>query len=108
MPDLAQSQVLRNLHGALQLLIRGAAQELTEQCNVSQPEADIMVFNALFNHLDKQVDLPTLLVGPVFQAIRISVEGAHADALLMEERAAIRARLEEGEQADTNVIKVKS
>ncbi len=30
MPDLAQSQVLRNLHGALQLLIRGAAQELTE------------------------------------------------------------------------------
>ena len=81
MPDLEQSQVLRNLHGALKLLIRGAAQELTEQCNVSQPKADIKVLHALVSELDAQADLPTMLVGPVLDAIRVSVENVHADAL---------------------------
>ncbi|KKL74178.1 hypothetical protein LCGC14_2067490 [marine sediment metagenome] len=82
MPDLEQSQVLRNLHGALKLLIRGAAQELTEQCDVPQPRADILVLWVIVNELDNQADLPTMLVGPVLDAIRISVKNVHAVAML--------------------------
>ncbi len=141
MPDLAQSQVLRNLHGALKLLIRGAAQELTEQCDVPQPKADILVLWAIVNELDNQVDLPTMLFAPTLDAIRISVENTHADAVdaarntvrgaekqvataretlekvktaerlalaAIKETATIRARLEEGELDDANVIEVKS
>ncbi len=86
--QLDRRSVLRNLHGALQLLIRGATQELTEQHSVSQPEADVMVLQAMFNQLDLLVDLPTMLVGPVIAAIRVSIEHEHADALAaMEEEA---------------------
>ncbi len=85
---MSQQQVLHNLHGALQLLIRGAAQELTEQYNVPQPEADVMVLHALFGYIDEQADLPTMLVGPVLGAIRVSIEHEHADRLAaMEEEA---------------------
>ena len=89
-------QVLHNLHGALHLLIRGAAHELTEQHNVPQPEADIKVLHALFIELDAQADLPTMLISPVLDAIRISVKNVHAYGVSVEEETAtIRARLQE-------------
>ena len=105
MPDLEQSQVLRNLHGALKLLIRGAAAELTEKLNVSQPKADVMVLHTLFGYIDEQADLPTMLVGPVLAAIRVAIENEHADALVEAEKSKTDA-LAEAEKSKTLEEKV--
>ncbi len=77
----SETQILHSLHGALELLIHGAAHELTEQCDIPQPKADIKVLQTVFTHLDLQVDLPTLLVGPILTAISVSIENDRKDAL---------------------------
>ncbi len=99
-----QNIVLTQLHGGIALVTRGATAELTEKLNISQPEADIIVLQALFNQLDAQADLPTMLIGPVLDAIRTSVENEHAEELaedelatMVEETNTIRARLQEPE-----------
>ena len=76
-----QNIVLTQLHGSISLTIRGAAAELTEKVGVSQPQADVLVLQAVFNELDAQADLPTMLVGPVLDAIRVSIESEYYTAL---------------------------
>jgi hypothetical protein len=75
------NHILNELQGAVRLCIRGAAHELTEYHNVPQPEADILTLTAVVGAIDMIADLPTLTVGEVLNAIRISVESEHADAL---------------------------
>lgn len=79
--EALQNIVLTQLRGSISLATRGAAAELTEKLNVPQPEADIMVLQTLFNELDAQADLPTMLVGLVLDAIHTSVENERCDAL---------------------------
>ena len=75
------SLVLNELQGAVRLAIRGAAHELTENHNISQPEADILTLTAVVCEVDALANLPTLTLGDVIIAIRTSVENEHADAL---------------------------
>lgn len=82
----AYNLTLNELQGAVRLLIRGTAYELTEHHDVPQPKADVMILHALFGELDNQADLPTMLVGPVLDAIRASVENEHANALAAMEK----------------------
>ena len=73
--------ILNELQGAIRLAIRGAAHELTENHNVSQPEADILTLTAVVCEIDALADLPTLTLSDITIAIRASVENEHADAL---------------------------
>ncbi|KKK87061.1 hypothetical protein LCGC14_2757030 [marine sediment metagenome] len=73
--------VLNELQGAVRLAIRGAAHELTEYLNISQPEADILTLTAVICEVDALADLPTLTLSDITIAIRASVENEHADAL---------------------------
>ena len=77
--------ILNELQGAVRLAIRGAAHELTENHNVTQPEADVLTLNAAVCAIDGLADLPTLTIDSVFVAIRTSVENEHADALAASE-----------------------
>lgn len=78
---VSQNLILNELQGAIRLCIRGAAHELTENHNVSQPEADILTLTAVVCEVDALADLPTLTLSDVTIAIRASVENEHADAL---------------------------
>lgn len=74
-------EVIRDLHFAIRLLTRGAANELTELHRIPQPEADVKVLQALACELDTQANLPTLIFSPLLDAIRVSIENDYADAL---------------------------
>ncbi|KKL17047.1 hypothetical protein LCGC14_2489430 [marine sediment metagenome] len=82
-----RNYILNELQGAIRLAIRGAAQELTENHNVTQPEADILALTAAVCAVDALADLPTLTLREVLHAIRVSIENEHADALATEEEA---------------------
>ncbi len=80
--------ILNELQGAIRLAIRGAAHELTEYHNVTQPEADVLTLNAAVCVIDGLADLPTLTLNNVLLAIRTAIENEHADAIAaMEEEA---------------------
>ncbi len=80
MPPVYQ-HVLNELQGAIRLSIQGAAHELTENLNVSQPEADVLTLTAAFCEVDALADLPTLVMSDVIIAIRAAIEKEHADEL---------------------------
>ncbi len=85
--------VLNELRGGIRLLIRGAAYELVEHHNISQPEADVKVLHILVCELDAQADLPTMLFGPVLDAIRAAIENDWADAMAEAEGNAFIERM---------------
>ena len=81
--------ILNELQGAVRLLIRGAAHELTEYHNIPQPEADILTLTAVVYEIDALADLPTLTLSDVITTIRTSIKNEHADALAKAEKSRI-------------------
>lgn len=86
--------ILNELQGAVRLLIRGAAHELTEHHDVSQPGADILTLTAVICEVDALADLPTLTLSEVTNAIRVSIENEHADALANAEESKTSALID--------------
>ena len=68
---------------AIKLLTVGAAHELVETYNLSVPEADIIILQALFSSLDDTANIPTMLFGPVMHAIRAAIEDDWADQVAL-------------------------